>query len=240
MTHSSPEFCLGRCSRRCCHRREQGAQWQARCTEGRCSAPCDQLIVLANGDVTLCCEDYDGKLAIGNVRENGLVRIWMSEKARAIRNGFSENRVVAPYCRNCLGYRLNGSVDRVEDGFSPLERGGNDGSFFQWMGNRASMIVSTAEGDSRLVIRVLTISPCSQDSPQTFEVRLEQYAPVLFLLTRPHDWHTFELDLPAPYKSRFLLVSFETDRYLVPSQAGISADRRRLGAAVALPCHQKS
>ncbi|MFH0994718.1 MAG: SPASM domain-containing protein, partial [Pseudomonadota bacterium] len=208
--------------------------------EGRCSAPCDQLIVLANGDVTLCCEDYDGKLAIGNVRENDLARIWMSEKARAIRNGFSENRVVDPYCQNCLGYRLNGSVDPVEDGFFPLERGGNDGPFFQWMGNRASMIVSTAEGDSRLVIRVLTINPCSQDSPQTFEVRLEQCAPVLFLLTRPHDWHTFELDLPAPYMSRFLLVSFETDRYLVPSQAGISADRRRLGAAVALPCYQQS
>ncbi len=207
--------------------------------EGRCAAPSDQLIVLANGDVTLCCEDYDGRLAIGNVKEDDLTRIWMGEKARAIRNGFSENRVVAPYCRNCLGYRVKGPAGPVQEGFFPLERWGGDGPFFQWMGNRASLIVSTAEGDSRLVIRVLTISPCSSDSPQTFEVGLEREAPALFLLTRPHEWHTFELDLPAPYVSRFLLVSFATDRCLVPSELGMSADRRRLGAAVALPSHQQ-
>ncbi|MCX6818625.1 MAG: SPASM domain-containing protein [Candidatus Aenigmarchaeota archaeon] len=45
-----------------------------------------QVQILSNGDVTLCCRDYDGKAVIGNIKKNSLKEIWNSNKMIEERN----------------------------------------------------------------------------------------------------------------------------------------------------------
>ena len=58
---------------------------------------------LYDGRVTLCCGDYEGGTAIGNVRERSLVEIFESARMRQVMAGFARNRVLQPYCQRCLG-----------------------------------------------------------------------------------------------------------------------------------------
>jgi radical SAM protein with 4Fe4S-binding SPASM domain len=43
------------------------------------------LVVLVNGDVALCCLDYDGEVILGNIKENTIKEIWNSEKIQEYR-----------------------------------------------------------------------------------------------------------------------------------------------------------
>lgn len=45
-----------------------------------CSYLWRNLVVLANGDVTPCCVDYDARMVMGNVREQTLAQIWNGER----------------------------------------------------------------------------------------------------------------------------------------------------------------
>lgn len=53
------------------------------------NAPClflwESLVILSNGDVTVCCVDYEGKLFVGNIMEKSLWEIWNSEEIQRLR-----------------------------------------------------------------------------------------------------------------------------------------------------------
>lgn len=70
---------------------------------GTCNALVEKVAILVNGDVVPCCVDAEGALVLGNVRERPLVEILASARARAMREGFAEGRVVEPFCQRCLG-----------------------------------------------------------------------------------------------------------------------------------------
>jgi hypothetical protein len=53
--------------------------------------------------VTLCCIDYEGRTAMGNLNEQRLATILASPEMERIVNGFRWGRLVHPYCRACLG-----------------------------------------------------------------------------------------------------------------------------------------
>ncbi len=72
-------------------------------THGRCNALVEKVTVLVNGDVVPCCVDAEGELVLGNILERPLVEILASSRARALRNGFAEGRVVEARCQRCLG-----------------------------------------------------------------------------------------------------------------------------------------
>ena len=63
----------------------------------------DQVGVLCDGTVVPCCLDRDGAVPLGNLFTRSLKEILESDRARAIRNGFSERRAVEALCRRC-GY----------------------------------------------------------------------------------------------------------------------------------------
>ena len=63
----------------------------------------DHFGVLCDGTVVPCCLDSDGVIALGNLFETPLREILQSERACAIRNGFSERRASEDLCRRC-GY----------------------------------------------------------------------------------------------------------------------------------------
>lgn len=68
-----------------------------------CLVPNCSMAIYWNGDVVLCCSDYDGKIILGNVLEAGIEEIWNSdryEKYRAmiIRRDFAKISL----CKECV------------------------------------------------------------------------------------------------------------------------------------------
>jgi radical SAM protein with 4Fe4S-binding SPASM domain len=67
-----------------------------------CRAPFDDIVVLWNGDIVLCCYDYDGYNVIGNVNEASVEDIWSSGKASRLRQRFLERETKdLPLCGKC-------------------------------------------------------------------------------------------------------------------------------------------
>ncbi len=61
----------------------------------------DMTVILSNGDVALCCRDYDGKIIIGNVKKNTLKKIWNSLAIRKERQHQINGRFDNGLCNNC-------------------------------------------------------------------------------------------------------------------------------------------
>ncbi len=70
---------------------------------GSCDALRETISILYNGDYSLCCGDYDGKLVVGNVKDQKLSEFLFSEKANLIRNKFQHNQLPTMRCKKCRG-----------------------------------------------------------------------------------------------------------------------------------------
>ncbi len=68
-----------------------------------CYALRDQLGVLADGTVVPCCLDHEGDIALGNLFTQELAEILQSERAQALKDGFSRRCPSEELCRRC-GY----------------------------------------------------------------------------------------------------------------------------------------
>ncbi len=85
--------------------------WGNTFTEGRvvkadfgyCFGMRDHFAILYNGDVTLCCVDYEGHAAMGNLGKSSLREILNSPGLKRIVQSFKKGRVIHPYCKECLG-----------------------------------------------------------------------------------------------------------------------------------------
>ncbi|MCE5241995.1 MAG: radical SAM protein [Desulfobacteraceae bacterium] len=72
---------------------------------GYCFGMRDHFAVLYNGDVVLCCMDYDGKTAFGNIEGHTLREVLSYDRLGEIMHGFRRYRFIHPYCRRCQGSR---------------------------------------------------------------------------------------------------------------------------------------
>jgi len=70
---------------------------------GFCFGMRDHFSILFNGDVILCCVDYDGQTVIGNINDNSLEDILSSDQLGEIMSGFKRFQLVHPHCKQCLG-----------------------------------------------------------------------------------------------------------------------------------------
>lgn len=70
---------------------------------GYCFGMRDHFSILYNGDVVLCCVDFDGNTAVGNLHNSSLKEVLSSDELGKIIDGFKKFRVVHPYCKRCLG-----------------------------------------------------------------------------------------------------------------------------------------
>ena len=61
----------------------------------------DQLGVLADGTAVPCCLDHEGDIALGNLFTQPLSEILQSERACALREGFSRHCPSEELCRRC-------------------------------------------------------------------------------------------------------------------------------------------
>ncbi|MEW6532623.1 MAG: radical SAM/SPASM domain-containing protein [Thermodesulfobacteriota bacterium] len=70
---------------------------------GHCFGMRDHFAILCSGDVVLCCVDYDGQTALGNLNQSSLLDILKSPELERIMAGFSKGRLEHPHCKRCLG-----------------------------------------------------------------------------------------------------------------------------------------
>ena len=70
---------------------------------GSCNYALNNLGVLADGSITLCCADYDGHTALGNLNNTLLSEVLSSAQVWQVKRGFEQGRVLHPHCQHCLG-----------------------------------------------------------------------------------------------------------------------------------------
>ncbi len=71
---------------------------------GGCSAGFrDDFGILASGEVTTCCVDYDGANVMGDLRKQTLMEVLESDEAKRIQRSFAWFIPPTPFCRQCLG-----------------------------------------------------------------------------------------------------------------------------------------
>lgn len=67
-----------------------------------CHVPFDEIVVLWNGDVTLCCYDYNGFNVFGNINEKSIHEIWNGSRAEKLRKTFENKETYnLPLCNKC-------------------------------------------------------------------------------------------------------------------------------------------
>ncbi len=66
-----------------------------------CHGLSDHFGILSDGTVIPCCLDADGAIALGNIFESDIRSILSSERAIAIKQGFSEKKAVEELCKRC-------------------------------------------------------------------------------------------------------------------------------------------
>jgi len=70
---------------------------------GYCPAVADHFGILWNGELVLCCRDFDGQTSIGSLAHHSLPELLNSTDLIRIIKGFRHYRVLHPYCQRCLG-----------------------------------------------------------------------------------------------------------------------------------------
>lgn len=80
---------------------------------GVCPLPGFQLAVLWNGDTTICCLDYEGKVNLGNVNDSSLEAIWESPRLKEIQRGFETGHMKEKLCQECRGTLYDIQTGRI-------------------------------------------------------------------------------------------------------------------------------
>lgn len=70
---------------------------------GFCGLAFSSLGILSNGEVTVCCVDYDGETSLGNIGDHSLTELLLLDKAQSIYRGLRRMRLVCPRCQICFG-----------------------------------------------------------------------------------------------------------------------------------------
>jgi radical SAM protein with 4Fe4S-binding SPASM domain len=61
-----------------------------------------QMPVLSDGTVAMCCDDWDGRASQGNLNQNTIKEIWTSRKRQSIRSVHLDGKAsMIPLCKSC-------------------------------------------------------------------------------------------------------------------------------------------
>lgn len=70
-------------------------------TQKNCYALRDHIAILADGQVVPCCLDADANMKLGNIFSDDLSNILQTKRAKDIKKGFEQRKVVEPICYTC-------------------------------------------------------------------------------------------------------------------------------------------
>ena len=77
--------------------------------EGHCGFFKSSLGILWNGQCTVCCQDFNGAINIGNVNSNSINKILESKTLMKMRQRENRGQLIHAYCQRCKGMiRKNG------------------------------------------------------------------------------------------------------------------------------------
>ena len=78
-----------------------------------------QMAVNSDGSVSACCDDWEHKVIIGNVKEKSLIDIWNSEELKKLRILFIDGeRNKHPFCKDCQSIIYDTLDENVIDDYS--------------------------------------------------------------------------------------------------------------------------
>ncbi len=67
-----------------------------------CRLPFTEILINWDGSVSLCCQDIDGEVLLGNVNKDSLVKIWQNKKYQNIRKSHQNLKTNnLKLCKNC-------------------------------------------------------------------------------------------------------------------------------------------
>lgn len=67
-----------------------------------CTFPWYAMVILWNGEVTPCPQDFEGRIILGDMNEEDLINVWNGSRMRAFRKDMVKKKVDAyPPCRDC-------------------------------------------------------------------------------------------------------------------------------------------
>ena len=70
---------------------------------GLCDRPMDQAVISANGDVIICCRDWQGQNVVGNVYDASLYDIWHSKPMQEIQKLIAQGKYSEiECCKDCM------------------------------------------------------------------------------------------------------------------------------------------
>lgn len=101
------------------------------------------LVIFWNGTVVPCPQDFFGKLAIGNIKENSLIQLWNSENERFLRDKMTRNsyKILSPcnkcdrlWRKNVMGIPLEEAIPFLKDNFLGYR---SFGKFFSLLGGKS-------------------------------------------------------------------------------------------------------
>ena len=62
----------------------------------------DEATILVNGNMVLCCHDYQGREVLGNVEKVSIRQVWNGERKQVVRAALSKRQFdQLPLCRHC-------------------------------------------------------------------------------------------------------------------------------------------
>ena len=65
----------------------------------------NQLVILPNGDVTVCCSDLNSKGVLDNILETSLYNIYNNKKRlHMVESLFNRKKHLLDLCKNCATY----------------------------------------------------------------------------------------------------------------------------------------
>jgi len=70
-------------------------------TQKKCYALRDHIAVLSDGQVVPCCLDADGNMKLGDLFTEDLADILETKKAKDIKKGFEQRKIVESICATC-------------------------------------------------------------------------------------------------------------------------------------------
>jgi len=78
--------------------------------DGYCPAPNEQFVILWDGRVTVCCTDYEGRLAVGDIKKQTIEEIWTGPGWRHMREQMWRDVLEHQTCRICKGVEAPASA----------------------------------------------------------------------------------------------------------------------------------
>lgn len=72
-----------------------------RTNRGFCQGLSSHIGILVDGTIVPCCLDNDGNIPLGNIKEDSIVNILNKPRAKNMKKGFQDRKLVEDLCKRC-------------------------------------------------------------------------------------------------------------------------------------------